>query len=848
MSGPFYFAWVDPDQSTFDESTMSRFDEDVFAFAIKHDEGQFATMDATIKNPRVGLLNAGRKLWAWLAYKRQDNAHIVPLFFGVVTGLPTDLFAEMVQLKFNARPHDFIVAKQDVAETLKVRPFYDPVFLDETHRDDPDAILEGWSALYHIDRITHEVTVSDILEGEDGTVTFGGTQGLYDSVKMELGEAPLSAVQVQAGVQWTQRYTGFLPQIIEVNVTSYTGSSFKSDWPKPGSELGGGWKCEASFVTDILGTEHAKSTSNSSNWQNTDPDSEDCSTESMSVSVSSCPVPGIAVDGTSEGQTGICDPDGENADGSIGVNVPMKLNSQGSSALLWQLNCKMALQYAAKRDFSEQVQINVAANVQATVVSPLVDQNTEVLKISGANVGLPLISINAWSDFRNQFVAAGQMIQPNDRKSIAGTAFQVCVQAGTAGAVEPVFSDIPGVVTFDGTVRWASLGESAPTTQPAWADSAPIPTGEIVLYEPKIWNDDSGQFELTGQSCYLLCIEGGTTNSTWVDFVYFPTITSNDDGPPAPINTAYIPAPGQTSAYVAPITPQGDQVRDGSVVWLSLGSAPAFMGIPIGGTTETVAARSYFTKDRGHWSIEYLICKARARLRLRSRCAKVSWDAPFEDCLDLSLRKNAILQDDRIPGGQAFGKITTYTLTADQDGKLMGHVEMGCSVGYDQVVSPVDGTPEYALPGYAQRGWQVYDGAQVTLTNDEIAYSPPAFQAFDDGLSFPLQSFPGQVIMTTPDQVGEVQRALAAQGGNFFAANATPINTDKNNSRVFGGHSAGSYIQDTNPIEYALSAAPVACEIIIHPVTNGPFNGNINVDCSLLELPQGIDLSADSVI
>ena len=32
--------------------------------------------------------------------------------------------------------------------------------------------LEGYSALWHVDRITHEVTISDIIAGEDGIVEF----------------------------------------------------------------------------------------------------------------------------------------------------------------------------------------------------------------------------------------------------------------------------------------------------------------------------------------------------------------------------------------------------------------------------------------------------------------------------------------------------------------------------------------------------------------------------------------------------------------------------------------------------------------------------------------------------
>lgn len=847
-NGPFYFAWVDSDQTTFDEGTMLVEDEDIFDFEIKHDEGQCATLHMTIKNPRIGLLNAGRKLWAWLSY-RKSNGHVQSLFFGVLVSVPTDMLAELVELKFNARPHEYIRLKQTVAETLKVRPYYDPVFLDDASRDNPDAILEGWSKLYHIDRITHTISASDILEGEDGTVTFTQSQGFYDSVRMGLGECPLDVVQVQANVQWTQRSIGLLPQPIRVNVNSYTGGSFRSGWPKPGGDLGGGWKCEASYVTDVLGTEVAKSISNSSSFQNHDPESGDCSTESASTSSTYCNVPGISVDSHTESETGICDPDAINADGSQGTNIPAKVNGNGTIALLWALNCVMYLKYEAKREFTEEVTINVRANVQATVTSPTVDQNTEIIKISGANVGQPLINVNAWSTIAGTHVDLAAFILPNDRTTVAGNSHQVCVQAGTAGNVEPIFSDLPGDVTIDGTVHWACIGESFPTFQNSWADSSPIALGEIVLYEPKIFSKASGQFETTRQSCYLIALGEGTTQNTWNDFTYVPIATANNETLPLPINSSYIPGPGQTSPYSAPIFAQGIQVVDGTVTWMSLGATPQFMNIPIGGTTENVNARSYFSKDRGHWSIEHLICKARARLRLRSRCVKLDWDAPFEDCLDLSLRKNATLLDGRIPGGAASGKITSYSLRAEKDGKLLGHIEIGVSVGFGNSVPAVTGVPEYTpASGYMQAGYQRYDGGMYSIAEEEISYSAPVFRPFDDGLAFPLQVFPGVVKMTVPNQVAAINAALAALGASFLQAQRLPYFTSSAGvgSSLLGGKSMGEYLRAQNPVEYALSAAPVACEIIIKPVQNGPFNGSITVDCSTLELPQGINLSAGS--
>src|ERR1700747_3629527 len=204
---PFFFAWVNETDTGFG-SAFERVDEEIFALEIKHEEGQVPTLDIAIRNPRVGLLSPGRKVWAWLAYQPPSGSGVIPLFFGVLVGVPTNLFAELVTLQFIARAPDYIRRKQAAAELLKVRPYWDPVFIDEARRDDPDAILEGWSALYHVDRVSLAVTASDILVGEDGVVTFSGDDAFYDSVSLSLGQPPLTNIQVQGCVNWTQRTFG----------------------------------------------------------------------------------------------------------------------------------------------------------------------------------------------------------------------------------------------------------------------------------------------------------------------------------------------------------------------------------------------------------------------------------------------------------------------------------------------------------------------------------------------------------------------------------------------------------------------------------------------------------------
>src|ERR1035437_749070 len=257
---PFYFAWAYESERTFGPE-HEILEEDIFSFSVKHDEGQIPTLDIVVRNPHISLLNPGRKVWAWFSMQNQNNGHIVPLFFGVLVGVPTDLFQEKVTLKFISRSPSYIEDKQAVAETMKISPYYDPVFLTEEKRDEPDSILEGWSKLWHVDRTTLATTASDVLVGEDGTAVFYGVDdAFYKSLSLKLGQPPLNNIRVEAKVQWTQRTSGFII-VPTVNVASYTGDTFMSDWPKAGASLGGGYKVEYSYVADVFHVAQTPTTS-----------------------------------------------------------------------------------------------------------------------------------------------------------------------------------------------------------------------------------------------------------------------------------------------------------------------------------------------------------------------------------------------------------------------------------------------------------------------------------------------------------------------------------------------------------------------------------------------------------
>ncbi len=252
----FYFAWVDSTETTFG-AEHKRFDEQVFDFQLHHAEGDFASLDITIVNPRVGFLAPGRKVWAWFGYEH-PTLGTKPLFFGRLIGVPEDLQEEQVKLSFVARPEDFAAQKIALAETMKVPPYWDPIWFSPETVDDPDNVLESRPELWHIDRQSLAVTSSNIINGEDGIISLGEADVFYDSVHVRYGSPPARHIEVAASVSWDQKATGGLDITQKVLqafggplAQSYTGEGLVNDWPKAGSSLGGGWAVQSSFANPV---------------------------------------------------------------------------------------------------------------------------------------------------------------------------------------------------------------------------------------------------------------------------------------------------------------------------------------------------------------------------------------------------------------------------------------------------------------------------------------------------------------------------------------------------------------------------------------------------------------------
>src|SRR5262245_50048994 len=256
-----YFAWIDASETTFGPEHL-RWDESVFSFTLAQEEGDPASLTAVVRRPRneagdpIGLLGPGRKIWAWFAL---DCGPDLIRFRGRLVGVPTSLFEDLVTLEFVAKPINMVAQKEALADTLRVLPYYDEAVIDKDKRDDPDVVLEGYTKIWHFDRETHVITVSDEIDGEDGMVNFLCANGdiLYEGLGLNLSSGPLSRIDVTAEYTWTQQATG------TVDLTNYLVSHWPEaingaipslnagDWPKRKSGLGDGWEVAESTAADV---------------------------------------------------------------------------------------------------------------------------------------------------------------------------------------------------------------------------------------------------------------------------------------------------------------------------------------------------------------------------------------------------------------------------------------------------------------------------------------------------------------------------------------------------------------------------------------------------------------------
>jgi hypothetical protein len=371
-----YFAWVDASETTFGPEHL-RWDEAVFSFTLTQEEGDPASLTAVVRRPRnvagdpIGLLGPGRKIWVWFAL---DCGPALIKFRGRLVGIPTSLFEELVTLEFVARPFDVVAQKEALADSLRVLPFYDEAVLDPQRRKDPDVVLEGYTKIWHYDRESHVITVSDEISGEDGLVSFDGGSDdgtvLYDGLGLTLTSGPLSRVDVAAEFTWTQQARG------TVDLTRYLISHWPNakghvipglkagDWPTNGSGLGEGWEVARATARDLLNfTTYTETRSGTITLEDTD---ETTSTITWSSSETACtaPVATLSSEITNDSYSTTFDEGGGTASASRSFSETIKALG------IQHIDATLVAGYSAERQCTERVSLTLFADVQPILTDP----------------------------------------------------------------------------------------------------------------------------------------------------------------------------------------------------------------------------------------------------------------------------------------------------------------------------------------------------------------------------------------------------------------------------------------------------------------------------------------------
>jgi hypothetical protein len=264
------------------------------------------------------------------------------------------------------------------------------------------------------------------------------------------------------------------------------------------------------------------------------------------------------------------------------------------------------------------------------------------------------------------------------------------------------------------------------------------------------------------------------------------------------------------------------------------------------GSTPLYDTRSntFFKTDYGrNVSFPFLVAYAKAKLTFKARAVTIEITVPFWKALGISCRHNVHVIDERIPGGEATGKVIGYEFTASAGSGERLKIKLGCTIGKGGSVAPSAGTGAYVQDGYFSDNASAQTMSGASVGDDTITYqSFDESDIIDDGLNL-FDMRPEDVvthfklIMGPTEQVTQIMAVKGAQHTHTIAGND------------IGGNLHISTVQAPSvppaPAD-ALKNAWTRIEIGLVPVTGSSFFSEFAVDISKLQLPKTIDLEAPS--
>jgi hypothetical protein len=208
---------------------------------------------------------------------------------------------------------------------------------------------------------------------------------------------------------------------------------------------------------------------------------------------------------------------------------------------------------------------------------------------------------------------------------------------------------------------------------------------------------------------------------------------------------------------------------------------------------------------------------------------------------------NATIEDPRLPGGTATGKITSYSLTGNGDsGAFLTKIKIGCAVGTSGTVSSVAGTGVYAESGVFASGVQQMTDSTVVISSSDVGYGPPLDNPNDDGLVFPLTA---EQIILSQSVVGSIaaqEAAINAALPTIKAEAALQQRTAPSdaNAQVRMQQQMAAYGNVTIDSVLAQAGNSIYLDLQLSALTGAGFTTVYNVATTKLQIPKQIDLGA----
>jgi len=206
MSSRICNAWVSTIDTVFDGIVHGRKDLRATRYSFEMQEGGVLKLTITCENLGIGIMAPGRDQYLLVSWA-DEGEDLRLVFRGVANSMPANLAENLINLEFLAQPDNFDEKLLAFARTKCFRPYVDELISGSiTDITDPAVVLEARSEMFHVDPVTHEITLSDILDF-DRLVDLGPHYS-RNSMDPSLVMPPVRTASMNFIGEWTQEADG----------------------------------------------------------------------------------------------------------------------------------------------------------------------------------------------------------------------------------------------------------------------------------------------------------------------------------------------------------------------------------------------------------------------------------------------------------------------------------------------------------------------------------------------------------------------------------------------------------------------------------------------------------------